>query len=91
VPKVGHRPTLPFSREEMLKILAAFEAYGKSAGLAKRPAFESLCSSASVQWHANRRLCQMYSRIGSVHFRKSFPIGLFDATSAKSAFFVRVG
>jgi len=33
-PKVGDRPTLPFSREEMLKTLAAFEAYGKSAGLA---------------------------------------------------------
>jgi len=34
VPKVGDRPTLPFSREEMLKILAAFDPYGKSAGLA---------------------------------------------------------
>jgi integrase/recombinase XerD len=34
VPKVGDRPTLPFSREEMLKILAAFDSYGKSAGLA---------------------------------------------------------
>jgi len=34
VPKVDDRPTLPFSREEMVKILAAFEAYGKSAGLA---------------------------------------------------------
>ncbi len=34
VPKVEDRPTLPFSREEMAKILAAFEAYGKSAGLA---------------------------------------------------------
>jgi integrase/recombinase XerD len=34
VPKVADRPTLPFSREEMLKILAAFDAYGKSARLA---------------------------------------------------------
>ena len=33
VPKVGDRPTLPFSREEMLKILAAFDPYGKSAGV----------------------------------------------------------
>jgi len=34
VPKVDDPPTLPFSREEMAKILAAFEAYGKSAGFA---------------------------------------------------------
>jgi len=34
VPKVADRPTLPFSREEMLKILAGFDAYGKSAGIA---------------------------------------------------------
>jgi site-specific recombinase XerD len=32
-PKVADGPTLPFSREEMLKILAAFDSYGKSAGL----------------------------------------------------------
>lgn len=33
-PHIVDRPTLPFSREEMLKILTAFQAYGKSAGLA---------------------------------------------------------
>jgi integrase/recombinase XerD len=33
-PHIVDRPTLPFTREEMLKILTAFEAYGKSAGLA---------------------------------------------------------
>ena len=32
-PHVVDRPTLPFSREDMLKILTAFQAYGKSAGL----------------------------------------------------------
>jgi integrase len=34
LPKIAYRPTLLFSREEMLKILAAFDAYGNSAGLA---------------------------------------------------------
>jgi integrase len=33
-PKIADRPTLPFSRDEMLKILAAFDGYGKSAGIA---------------------------------------------------------
>jgi integrase/recombinase XerD len=33
-PHIVDRPTLPFTREEMLKILTAFEAYRKSAGLA---------------------------------------------------------
>ena len=33
-PRVPDRPTLPFSAAEMLKILAAFEPYGKSAGVA---------------------------------------------------------
>jgi integrase/recombinase XerD len=31
-PKVAVRPTLPFTREEVIKTLAALEAYGKSAG-----------------------------------------------------------
>ncbi len=34
VPKVPDRPTLPFSREEMLKIFGAFDKYAKSAGIA---------------------------------------------------------
>jgi integrase len=33
-PKVAHRPTLPFTREEMLKILAALDKYSDKAGLA---------------------------------------------------------
>jgi len=33
-PKVPDRPTLPFSPGEMLKILAALDAYGASAGIA---------------------------------------------------------
>jgi integrase len=33
-PKVPNRPTLPFSREEMLKILAALDMYAKRAGVA---------------------------------------------------------
>jgi len=33
-PKVPDRPTLPFSHAEMIKILAAFGPYAKSAGLA---------------------------------------------------------
>jgi integrase/recombinase XerD len=33
-PNIVDRPTLPFSREEMLRILTKFETYGKSAGLA---------------------------------------------------------
>jgi integrase/recombinase XerD len=33
-PKVVHRPTLPFAREEMLKILAALDDYSGKAGLA---------------------------------------------------------
>jgi integrase/recombinase XerD len=32
-PKVPNKPTLPFSREEMINILAALGPYGKSAGL----------------------------------------------------------
>jgi hypothetical protein len=32
-PKVQLRPTLPFTREEVIKTLAALEAYGKSAGV----------------------------------------------------------
>jgi integrase/recombinase XerD len=32
-PKVSLRPTLPFTREEVIKTLAALEAYGESAGL----------------------------------------------------------
>ena len=31
-PKVPNRPTLPFTREEMLKILAAFDKYAQRAG-----------------------------------------------------------
>jgi integrase/recombinase XerD len=33
-PKVPNRPTLPFSREEMFKILAALDEYEKRAGIA---------------------------------------------------------
>ncbi len=33
-PKVPNRPTLPFSREEMVKILAALDKYERRAGLA---------------------------------------------------------
>ncbi len=32
-PKVPNKPTLPFTREEMIKILTALGPYGKSAGL----------------------------------------------------------
>ena len=32
-PKVLQRPTLPFTREEVIKTLAALQAYGESAGL----------------------------------------------------------
>jgi integrase/recombinase XerD len=31
-PKVPNKPTMPFTREEMIRILAALEPYGKSAG-----------------------------------------------------------
>jgi integrase/recombinase XerD len=31
--RIADRPTLPFSREEMLKMMAAFEQYGQSAGV----------------------------------------------------------
>ena len=31
-PKVPNKPTLPFTREEMIRILAALEPYGESAG-----------------------------------------------------------
>ena len=33
-PKIHPRPTLPFTRPEMIKILAAFDKYGKRAGVA---------------------------------------------------------
>lgn len=33
-PRVPNRPTLPFTREEMLKILAALDTYAKRAGVA---------------------------------------------------------
>jgi len=32
-PKVPNKPTMPFTREEMIRILTALEAYGKSAGI----------------------------------------------------------
>jgi integrase len=32
-PKVPNKPTMPFTREEMIRILAALEPYGKSAGI----------------------------------------------------------
>jgi site-specific recombinase XerD len=32
-PKIALRPTLPFTREEVIKTMAALEAYGKSAGV----------------------------------------------------------
>jgi len=32
-PKVPNKPTMPFTREEMIRILAALEPYGKSAGV----------------------------------------------------------
>jgi integrase len=32
-PKVPNKPTMPFTREEMLRILAALEPYGRSAGI----------------------------------------------------------
>jgi integrase len=32
-PKVPNKPTMPFTREEMMRILAALEPYGKSAGI----------------------------------------------------------
>jgi integrase/recombinase XerD len=31
-PKVPNKPTMPFTREEMIRVLAALEPYGKSAG-----------------------------------------------------------
>ena len=30
-PKVPNKPTMPFTREEMIRIFAALEPYGKSA------------------------------------------------------------
>jgi len=38
-PKVPNKPTMPFTREEMIRIFAALEPYGKSAGArnARRP------------------------------------------------------
>jgi integrase len=35
-PKVTPKPTLPFSREEMVRILAALETYGKTSRLRRR-------------------------------------------------------
>jgi len=32
-PKVPNKPTMPFTREEMIRILIALEPYGKSAGI----------------------------------------------------------
>jgi integrase len=32
-PKVPNKPTMPFTRKEMIRILAALEPYGKSAGI----------------------------------------------------------
>jgi integrase len=32
-PKVPNKPTMPFTREEMIRIFAALEPYGKSAGI----------------------------------------------------------
>ncbi len=32
-PKVANKPTMPFTREEMIRILTALEPYGKSAGI----------------------------------------------------------
>jgi integrase len=32
-PKVPNKPTMPFTREEMIRILTALEPYGKSAGI----------------------------------------------------------
>lgn len=32
-PKVPFKPTMPFTREEMIRILAALQPYGKSAGI----------------------------------------------------------
>jgi len=32
-PKVTNKPTMPFTREEMIRILTALEPYGKSAGI----------------------------------------------------------
>src|SRR5256885_6508182 len=32
-PKVANKPTMPFTREAMIRILAALEPYGKSAGI----------------------------------------------------------
>jgi integrase/recombinase XerD len=32
-PKVPNKPTMPFTRDEMIRILAALEPYGKSAGV----------------------------------------------------------
>ena len=32
-PKVPVKPTMPFTREEMIRILAAFHLYGKSASI----------------------------------------------------------
>ena len=32
-PKVPNKPTMPFTREEMIRIFAAIEPYGKSAGI----------------------------------------------------------
>jgi integrase/recombinase XerD len=32
-PKVQNKPTMPFTREEMIRILVALEPYGKSAGI----------------------------------------------------------
>jgi site-specific recombinase XerD len=31
-PKVPNKPTLPYTREEMLSVLGALDLYGKSAG-----------------------------------------------------------
>lgn len=65
-PKVPNKPTLPFTREEMISILTALGPYGKSASIRKCSTTESLRVAVAVLGNANRRRgpteCESFAR-----------------------------
>ncbi len=79
-PKVPNKPTMPFTREEMIRILTALEPYGKSAGIRNVQLCLSKISKCLSAWELvflhNSRRCSFFSRHSSHLWPRSSGRGL---------------